>query len=198
MTNLKEDEKIALLNWTSPTKDKLYRDIKKVAQNKYLNSSHSINENGTKWFASIENLFLNQEDNTSSYDTIYRADIIENHNKDILTDAQLFYEFCNNHKIGQTFSMNDIICSFSTKIEISKKLAELNDKFDQETKTTPIVMCILKKRVSKYLYIAPYASKSVRREEEVLTLGIKKFNILDVKKYDTNYVEIYLEEIVER
>ena len=84
-------------------------------------------------------------------------------------------------------------CIFILK-KISLNLAKLNDKYNQETKTTPIVMYILKEKASKYLYIAPYASKSVREEEEVLTLGIKKFNILDVKKHDTNYVEIYLEE----
>ncbi|NQY54593.1 MAG: hypothetical protein HRT42_13590 [Campylobacteraceae bacterium] len=195
MLQLSVDEKIAILQWTSPSKDKFYRDIKKVAQNKYINSSHVTNDDGVRWFKSIENLFIHKEDNTLRFDTIYRADIIENNTTKLLTEDQLFNKFSNDIKVGEIFKMEDILCSFSIYKEISLRIAQYNDKYNQETKTTPIVMYILKKRVSKYLYIAPHAAKAVKNEEEVLTLGIKTFKILNKIKRNNNYIEVYLEEV---
>jgi hypothetical protein len=185
------DEKIALKYWTSPSSNKFYRGIKNIAKNKYFQTTCHEDDNSKKWFKSLENIFLTNNDNTSKYKTIYRADIIENEDRNNLLEKELFDFFCNKFTIGKTFIMNDGICSFSTLKSEANYTAELNDKWKSDR--TPVVLYILEKRLSKYLYIAPYSC--IEEEEEVLTLGVKRFQVKNIKKFENNYVEIIINEV---
>lgn len=189
--NITTNEIIAIKHWTSSSSQKFYRNIKEVAQNKYLNKQHLLCDESVKWFESLENMFLIYEDNTSNYKQIFRADIIENKDDEKLSEKELFESFCEKFRINESFQMDDIICSFSALKHESLKAAKLNDKY--KNKTTPIVMYILEKRLTKYLYIAPFSC--IEEEEEILTLGLKNFKVIDIKKFDNNYVEIYIDEI---
>ncbi|UWY61353.1 hypothetical protein [Aliarcobacter butzleri] len=192
MQNITTNELIAIKHWTSSSPQKFYRNIKEVAQNKYLNKEHLLCDESIKWFESLENMFLIYEDNTNNYKQIFRADIIENKCDKELNDKELFESFCEKFKINKSFQMDEIICSFSLLKHEALKTAKLNDKYKGQT--TPIVMYILENRVTKYLYIAPFSC--IEEEEEVLTLGLKNFKIIDIKKFDNNYIEIYIDEII--
>ena len=189
--NITTNEIIAIKHWTSSSPQKFYRNIKEVAQNKYLNKEYLLCDESIKWFESLENMFLKYNDNTSNYKEIFRADIIENENDKKFNDKELFESFCEKFKINESFQMDEIICSFSASKDKALETAKLNDKY--KNKTTPIVMYILEKRLTKYLYIAPFSC--IEEEEEILTLGLKNFKVIDIKKFDNNYVEIYIDEI---
>lgn len=190
MLKFKPNEITAIKHWTSP--QKYYRNIKEVAENKYLKKGHLLDDESIKWFESLENMFLSYADNTNKYEQIFRADIIENKGEENLNDKELFESFCKKFKVDESFQMDDIICSFSTIKDEAFETAKNNDKCKSET--TPIVMYILEKRITKYLYVAPYSC--IEEEEEVLTIGLKRFKVLKINKTDKNYVEIYIDEII--
>jgi len=190
MVNLNLNEKKAILHWTSPSSNKLYRGIKKASQNKYLGTKYEIDMNSLNDFNAIEQMFSKQEDNTSSIDIIYRADIIENDSNILLSDEEVFNAFHSKLRINETFELEDIICSFSSNKDTALRTAKLNDKYISES--TPVVLFILKKRLSKYLYIAPYSN--VEDEEEVMCFGKKMFKVMSIKN-ELHYVEVIIEEV---
>ena len=187
--NILKEEREAIKKWTS--KAKFYRDIKKVFENKYKNTTHILEENHLKWFNSLESLFENYEDNTSFFREIYRADIIDNPFAVKLSNEELFKRFCSQFKINKYWEFPDIICSFSVDKCYAINACEKNDKY--KSSKTPRVLYIVEKRVSKYLYIEEFSE--VANEEEVLAILKSKFIIKNIIKKENNFVEIYIDEI---
>ncbi|KLE04625.1 hypothetical protein [Aliarcobacter butzleri] len=186
--NILPDERKALEKWTS--KAKLYRDIKKVSENKYKNTSHILEENHIKWFNSLESLFENYEDNTILFKEIYRADIIDNIFGIELSNEELFEKFCSQFAINGYFEFPDIICSFSADKYYAMHACAENDK--SKSSKTPRVLYIVEKRISKYLYIEEFSQ--VANEEEVLAILKSKFIVKNIIKKENNFVEIFLDE----
>jgi|GEM_PF-3454687 len=194
MNNLSKDEEKAIQYWTSPSKNRLYREIKKACKNKYSNASHDVKQIYIDCFNSLENLFIKYEDNTAPYKVIYRADIIENKDNKKLLDDELFAQFCDNHRKGKIFKFDDMICSFSSCKNQANKILTQNDKY--RSKKTPKVLFILEKRISKYLYIADYSQ--LPEEKEILSFGRKSFKIVGQEVFENNYVEFSIIEIEKR
>lgn len=184
------NERKALKKWTSKSEEKFYRDIKNVSENKYKNTSHSLEENHIEWFNSLESLFENYEDNTITFKEIYRADIIDNTFCVELSNEELFERFCSQFIINGCFEFPDIICSFSADKYYAINACAENDK--SKNSKTPRVLYILEKRVSKYLYIEEFSE--VVNEEEVLAILKSKFIVKNIIKKENNFVEIFLDE----
>jgi hypothetical protein len=191
MNNLLVNEKKAIHYWTSPSKFRLYREIKKACENKYSNATHDVEQSFIDCFNSLEHLFTKYEDNTASHKAIYRADIIENKYSKELSDDGLFLQFCNDHSKDEIFKFDDMICSFSSCHAQANKIATKNDKYKNER--TPRVLFILENRISKYLYIADYSQ--LPEEKEILTFGKNSFKVVNQEVFENNYVEISIVEI---
>ena len=84
-----------------------------------------------------------------------------------------------------------MLCSFSASKDRANHIATKNDKY--KSNTTPRVLYILKKRTSKYLYIADCTEMSI--EKEVLKFGQYSFEVIEQNILDNNYVEISIIEI---
>ena len=188
--NIKQEERKALKMWTSPREH--YKEIKKVAFNKYKKENYDVNDIYIKGFNNLENLFKNYQDNTINFKEIYRVDIIDNTFNMILTNKELFEKFYNLYTIGKEFHFEDIICSFSAHLSCAKKASENSNKY--KGINTPQVIYILKKRYSKYLYIEEFSE--VINEEEVLTINQGIFQIKNIQIKENNTVEIYIDEIL--
>ena len=188
--NILPNERKAFKRWTSKSEEKFYRDIKKASENKYKNTSHILEENHIEWFNSLESLFENYEDNTLSYNEIYRADIIANTFCVEVTNEELFERFCSQFTIDEYYEFPDILCSFSRDKYYAINACEKNDKY--KNSKTPRVLYIVEKRVSKYLYIEEFSE--VANEEEVLAILKSKFVVKNIIKKQNNFVEIFLDE----
>lgn len=186
--NILKEEREAIKKWTS--KSKFYRDIKKVSENKYKNTTHILEENHIKWFNSLESLFENYEDNTITFKEIYRADIIDNTFGIELINDELFERFCSQFTIDEYYEFPDIICSFSADKHYAINACENNSKY--KNSKTPRVLHIVEKRVSKYIYIEKFSE--VANEEEVLAILKSKFIVKNIIKHENNFVEIFLDE----
>ncbi|MCT7550433.1 hypothetical protein N5U04_05015 [Aliarcobacter butzleri] len=176
--NILPDQRKALKRWTSKSGAKFYRDIKKASENKYKNTSHSLEENHIEWFNSLESLFENYEDNTITFKEIYRADIIDNIFGVELSNEELFERFCSQFKINEYWEFPDIICSFSADKNYAINACAENDK--SKSSKTPRVLYVVEKRVSKYLYIEEFSQ--VANEEEVLAILKSKFIVKNIIK----------------
>lgn len=190
--NIKQEERKALKMWTSPREH--YKEIKKVAFNKYKKENYQLNSVYEECFNNLENVFKNYQDNTIDLKEIYRVDIIDDTFNSLDTDKELFEKFCSLYTIGKEFQFEDIICSFSARLDYAKKASENSKKY--KGINTPQVIYILEKRYSKYLYIEEFSE--VANEEEVLTINQGMFQVKNIQIKEYNAVEIYIDEILKK
>ena len=188
--NIKQEERKALKMWTSPREH--YKEIKRVAFNKYKKENYQVNNLYEECFNNLENVFKNYQDNTIDLKEIYRVDIIDDTFNSLDTDKELFEKFCSLYTIGNEFKFEDIICSFSAHLNCAKKASENSKKY--KGINTPQVIYILEKRYSKYLYIEEFSE--VINEEEILTINRGIFQIKNIQMKENNTVEIYIDEIL--
>lgn len=187
---ISESVKKGIWYWTSTSSAYFYRDIKKACENKYNGANYDVDENHIKWFNGLESLFKNYQDNTTKYETIYRADIIENKKDENLSDDELFINFCNIYIKDKKIKFEDMLCSFSSCKKAANHASINNNKY--HGLKTPQVMYVLKSRISKYLYIADFSQVST--EEEILYFGKNIFIVVEQKILPDNNVEIYIIE----
>jgi hypothetical protein len=188
--NILPNERKALKRWTSKSESRFYRDIKKAFENKYKHINHILEKNHIEWFNSLDNLFKDYEDNTVSFKEIYRADIIDNTVGIELSNNKLFEEFCSQFTINGYYEFPDILCSFSADRDYAIYACENNDKY--KNSKTPRVLYILRKRLSKYLYIEEFSE--IANEDEILAILKSRFLVKDIIIYENNFVEIFLDE----
>lgn len=190
---ISEDQRKAIKYWTSTSTALHYQGIKKACENKYNGCKHDVEENHLKWFNGIESLFDQYDDNTKEYELIYRADIIDDKTGKHLLKKQIFENFCEKHTVKTIFKFDDMLCSFSTCKNAAKKAAKENIKYNRFTNDTPMVLYTLKKRLTKYLFIAGLTENS--EEKEVLKFGNQSYQVIEQKIGDNNYVELIIIEV---